>query len=110
MLIGLACAGHMAWSANIFSVVGDLFPRELIGMLTGVAGLACGLSSFLFNRGAGWLFTYAGKAGDSFGFLGYTGKDAGYMIVFCVCAVAYLAGWICMKALVPRVPAEVEGV
>ena len=110
VLIGLACAGHMAWSANIFSVVGDLFPRELIGMLTGVAGLACGLSSFLFNRGAGWLFTYAGKAGDSFGFLGYTGKDAGYMIVFCVCAVAYLAGWICMKALVPRVPAEVEGV
>ncbi len=109
VLIGLACAGHMAWSANIFSVVGDMFPRELIGMLTGVAGLACGLSSFLFNRGAGRLFTFAEKSGGAFGFLGFTGKDAGYMIMFCVCAVAYLVGWGCMKALVPHAPEQKEG-
>ena len=29
-------------------------------------------------------------------------KDAGYFMIFCVCAVAYLVGWIIMKALVPK--------
>ena len=107
-LIGIACAGHMAWSANVFTAVGDLFPQELIGMVTGVAGLASGLSSFLFNRGAGWLFTYAKGQGEAFAFMGSTGKEAGYMIVFCICAVAYLVGWICMKALVPHAPETSE--
>ena len=35
-------------------------------------------------------------------FLGFEGKPAGYMIIFCVCAVAYLIGWVVMKTLVPK--------
>ena len=35
-------------------------------------------------------------------FMGFSGKPAGYFIIFCVCAVAYLIGWIVMKALVPK--------
>ena len=35
-------------------------------------------------------------------FLGYTGKPAGYCIMFGYCAVAYIIGWTCMKTLVPR--------
>ena len=34
--------------------------------------------------------------------MGYVGKPAGYMVVFCFCAVAYLIAWCIMKALVPR--------
>ena len=34
--------------------------------------------------------------------LGFIGKPAGYMIVFCFCAVAYLIGWVIMKTLVPK--------
>ena len=30
------------------------------------------------------------------------GKEAGYMIVFCICAVAYLIGWLVIKSLVPK--------
>jgi ACS family hexuronate transporter-like MFS transporter len=48
------------------------------------------------------LFTYADGLGDAFSFFGQTGKPAGYMIVFCYCAVAYLIGWVIMKALVPK--------
>jgi ACS family hexuronate transporter-like MFS transporter len=35
-------------------------------------------------------------------FLGYTGKPAGYAIVFGYCAIAYVVGWCCMKTLVPK--------
>ena len=102
ILIGLACAGHQAWSANVYSVVGDMFPKSTIATLTGIAQFAAGCGSFMVNKSAGRLFTYAAERGDAFAFLGYTGKPAGYMVVFCYCAVAYLIGWMCMKTLVPK--------
>ena len=35
-------------------------------------------------------------------FLGFSGENAGYMIVFLIASVAYLVSWIVMKVLVPR--------
>jgi ACS family hexuronate transporter-like MFS transporter len=35
-------------------------------------------------------------------FMGFEGKAAGYFIIFCICAVAYLIGWCIMKLLVPK--------
>ena len=102
ILIGFACAGHQAWSANVYSVVGDMFPKSTIATLTGIAQFAAGCGSFMVNKCAGKLFTYAAEQGEAFAFLGYTGKPAGYMVVFCYCAVAYLIGWMCMKTLVPK--------
>ena len=34
--------------------------------------------------------------------LGFSGKPAGYFLVFCYCAVAYLLGWLVLKAFVPK--------
>ncbi len=124
VLIGLACAGHQAWSANVYSVVGDMFPKSTIGTLTGIAQFAAGCGSFLINKGSGKLFSYAagttlvdGKEVEmtkellaqgaqyvqpAMQFLGYTGKPAGYLIVFGYCAVAYIVGWTIMKTLVPH--------
>ncbi len=102
ILIGFACAGHQAWSANMYSVVGDMFPKSTIGTLTGIAQFAAGCGSFLINKGAGKLFKYAEEQGEAFSYLGYSGKPAGYFILFTYCAVAYIIGWCCMKALVPH--------
>lgn len=102
IIIGLAGAGHQAWSANIFSTVGDMFPKSTIATITGIGNMAGGIASFLINWGAGTLFVYAAGQGDAFQFLGFSGKPAGYMIIFCICAVAYLVAWSIMKTLVPR--------
>ena len=102
LIIGLAGAGHQAWSANLFSTVGDMFPKSAIATITGIGGMAGGVSSFLINKSAGVLFTYSENAGAAFSFLGFEGKEAGYMIVFCCCAVAYLWAWTVMKVLVPK--------
>lgn len=102
IIIGLTGAGHQAWSANIFSTVGDMFPKSAIATITGIGSMAGGIGSFLINKGSGMLFTYAEGQGDAFGFMTFTGKPAGYMIVFCICAVAYLIGWTIMKILVPK--------
>lgn len=102
IIIGLTGAGHQAWSANIFSTVGDMFPKSAIATITGIGSMAGGIGSFLINKGSGMLFTYAEGQGDAFSFMDFTGKPAGYMIVFCICAVAYLIGWSIMKTLVPK--------
>jgi ACS family hexuronate transporter-like MFS transporter len=34
--------------------------------------------------------------------MGFEGIEAGYFIIFCICAFAYLIGWVIMKALVPK--------
>ena len=102
ILIGLLGAGHQSWSANIFSTVGDMFPKSTIGTITGIGSMAGGVGSFLINKGSGMFFTWADGKGSAFSFFGFDGKPAAYMVVFCICAVAYLIGWCIMKALVPK--------
>jgi len=102
IIIGLAGAGHQAWSANLYSTIGDMFPKSAIATITGIGTMFGGLCSFAINKGSGKLFTYAESLGDGFQFFGVTGKPAGYMIVFCYCAVAYLLAWCIMKLLVPK--------
>lgn len=100
VIIGIAGAAHQAWSANIFSTVGDMFPRSAIATITGIGGMAGGIGSFFINKGSGMLFTHAGET--QMVFMGFEGKAAGYFIIFCICAVAYLIAWAVMKALVPH--------
>ena len=59
ILIGLAGAAHQSWSANLFSVASDLFPKKAVGTMTGINGMAGGIGSFLINMGSGILFTFA---------------------------------------------------
>ncbi len=124
ILIGIGGAAHQSWSANIFSTVGDMFPRTAIASITGIGGMAGGVGSMILQKVAGNLFVYASgttmidgkevemtkellEQGAQFvhpamTFMGFEGKPAGYFVIFCVCAVAYLLGWVIMKALVPK--------
>lgn len=102
ILIGLAGAGHQAWSANLFSTIGDMFPKSAIATITGIGGMAGGVGSFLIQKGAGMLFTYTDSLGEAFNFLGFSGKQGGYFIVFCCCGLAYVLAWTIMKTLVPK--------
>ena len=100
ILIGIGCAAHQSWSANIFSTVGDMFPKSCIATVTGIGGMAGGLGSMLMQKIAGELFVYS--AATDLTFLGFRGMPAGYFIIFCVCATSYLIGWVIMKTLVPK--------
>lgn len=100
LIIGIAGAAHQAWSANIFSTIGDMFPKKAIATITGIGGMAGGIGSFLINKGSGLLFDHAKIT--QMQVLGFKGEEAGYFIIFSICAVAYLIGWVVMKALVPK--------
>ncbi len=102
IIIGLAGAAHQAWSANLYSTIGDMFPTSTVATIVGIGTMAGGLSSYIINQGSGMLFDYSAKMGDSFTFFSFTGKPAGYMIVFSICAVSYLLAWCVIKLLVPK--------
>ncbi len=100
LLIAVGASAHQAWSANMYSVTGDLFPKNAIATLTGIAGMASGMGSMILQKTAGNLFEFAEKTNLTF--MGFEGKPAGYFIIFCFCAVAYLMGWALMKSFIPK--------
>ena len=124
IIIGIAGAAHQAWSANIFSTVGDMFPKSAIATVTGIGGMAGGLGSVFINKSSGVLFDYsrgttlldnevvvmskellasgAAYIRQPMELFGFKGEEAGYLIVFSFCAIAYLIGWSVMKVLVPK--------
>lgn len=102
VVIGIVGAGHQAWSANVYSIVGDMFPKNAVATVVGIGTMAGGLCSFAINKFSGMFFDWAGEQGSAFCCFGLEGKPAAYMIVFCYCAIAYLVAWCVIKMLVPR--------
>jgi ACS family hexuronate transporter-like MFS transporter len=93
LLIGIGTAAHQAWSANLFTTVSDMFPKKVVASITGIGGMAGGLSGVIISKTGGWLFDYY----ESIGHI-----ETGYSIMFVFCAIAYLVAWCAMKLLVPK--------
>jgi ACS family hexuronate transporter-like MFS transporter len=60
-LVSLATAAHQGWSANLFTITSDTFPKEAVGSVTGIGGCAGGIGGFLFSAIIpGWVTTHFG--------------------------------------------------
>ncbi|MEO6290140.1 MAG: MFS transporter [Ginsengibacter sp.] len=92
-IIGFATSAHQAWSANIFTTVSDMFPKKTVASVTGIGGMAGAVGGILIAALAGILF-------DKYKLLGNI--EAGYYIMFFICGFAYLAAWLIMHLLVPK--------
>lgn len=90
-IIAIAAAGHQAWSANLFTTVSDMFPKSAVGSVTGIGVMAGGLGGVTIQ-----LLT--GKLTDTY----KDNPQHAYLIMFIICAFAYLTAWSIMKFLVPK--------
>lgn len=52
-LLGLAAAGHQAWSANLFSTTSDMFPKSAVGSVTGFGGMWGSIGGVMLSISAG---------------------------------------------------------
>ncbi|MDB5196572.1 MAG: major facilitator superfamily 1 [Flaviaesturariibacter sp.] len=96
-VIGIAAAAHQAWSANIFTTVSDMFPKNSTASVTGLGGMFGGiggiaLSLFVQKQ----MFVHYRAAGHI---------ETAYYIMFAICAGAYLLAWLIMHLLVPKMKA-----
>jgi ACS family hexuronate transporter-like MFS transporter len=92
-IIGLAMAAHQAWSANIFTTVSDMFPKNSTASVTGLGGLAGGIGGLLLT------FLVQKRMFVHYESIGQI--KTGYFIMFLICGGAYIIGWLIMHYLVP---------
>lgn len=81
-LIGLAAGGHQAWSANVFTLASDVFPKKATASVVGIGGMVGALASIAANFALGHVLDNSGKGAYTFAFL-----IAGSMYLLCLLAV-----------------------
>jgi MFS family permease len=69
LLIALGAAGHQAWSANIFTLVSDVFPKKATASVTGIGGMVGAVAGLVADFSLGQILTSSGPAGYFFAFL-----------------------------------------
>ncbi|MFH4967439.1 MFS transporter [Gaetbulibacter sp. M240] len=68
-LIGLGAAGHQAWSANIFTLVSDVFPKKATASVVGIGGMVGALAGIVADFALGSVLDEAGNNGYFWAFL-----------------------------------------
>jgi ACS family hexuronate transporter-like MFS transporter len=91
-LITLAASAHQAWSANLFSLVGDMFPRRVVASVTGLGGMAGSIGGMA-------LFIYTGRIRDA---AIARGEGGDYLPVFVAASAAYIVAIAIVHLLAPR--------
>src|SRR5262249_42951111 len=86
-IVGIAAAAHQWWSANIFTLTSDMFPRFAIGSVVGIGGFFGAIGGFGFQRATGWILEHNGH---------------NYTPIFTVCGLAYVAALTLIHLLAPR--------
>jgi MFS transporter, ACS family, hexuronate transporter len=92
LIIGLACAAHAGFAANLFTIVSDTVPRKAISSVVGIGGAASGAGFFVFSTLIGKVLDWTKEV--------YGEKD--YMIPFIIAGSAYLVATAIIHLLLPR--------
>lgn len=92
-IIALAAAAHQGWSANLFTLTSDMFPRKAVGSVVGIGGTAGAVGGMFIALLVGALLQKTGT----------------YVIVFIIAGSAYLAALLVIHLIVPRLaPAKLD--
>lgn len=69
LLIAFAAAGHQAWSANLFTLVSDVFPKKATASVTGIGGMVGAVAGLTADFSLGRVLTGSGPSGYFFAFM-----------------------------------------
>jgi ACS family hexuronate transporter-like MFS transporter len=95
LIIGVATAAHQGFSANLYTLPSDVFPRAAVGSVIGIGGALGGVGGMVFAK-------YTGQVLERIG---------SYTPIFVVAASAYLLSLLVVHLLSPRYePAKISGV
>lgn len=86
-LISLAAAAHQGWSANLFTLPSDTFPRRAVGSVVGFGGMGGSLAGVVVAKVVGMWLDYSHKS---------------YGPLFIWAGSAYLVALLVIHILVPK--------
>jgi ACS family hexuronate transporter-like MFS transporter len=87
LIVAVAAAAHQAWSANVYTLASDMFPRSAVGSVVGIGAFAGAMGGVLFQRVIGRVLDANGQ---------------NYAPIFVVCGSAYITAWAIIHLIVPR--------
>lgn len=86
LLIGLATAAHQGFSANLYTLPSDLFPRKAVGAIIGIGGTVGAIGGMFMAKFTGWVLDATGS----------------YTPMFVIAGFSYIAALLMIHLLVPR--------
>ena len=92
-LISISVAANQAWSANIFAIVPDMFPKKAISSVVGLGGMAGAIGSVLFPLFIGYILDFYKGAGNIV---------TGYNIIFIICGSSFMLAWVIIHFIIPK--------
>jgi MFS transporter, ACS family, hexuronate transporter len=92
-LVGLAAAAHQGWSANLFTLPSDTFPKAAVGSVVGIGGMIGSLGGVLFQLATGYIVELTHS----------------YVPLFIVAGFAYVTALLVVQLLTPKLaPARLD--
>jgi ACS family hexuronate transporter-like MFS transporter len=85
LLIGVAAAAHQGWSANLFALSSDLFPKRAVGSVVGIGGMMGAVAGILLQAASGRIVDHWG-----------------YLPLFLIAGFAYILAMVVIQMLSPR--------
>ena len=85
-LLSLATAAHQGWSANLFTMTSDMFPRRAVGSVVGIGGMAGAIGGMFIAKAAGYILQWTGS----------------YLYLFVIAGSTYLIALLLIQILAPR--------
>jgi len=93
ILIGIAAAAHQGWSANIFTISSDMFPKQAVGSVVGIGGMMGAIGGMIISPLVGYILDRTGS----------------YVPIFMIAASAYLVALLVIHLLAPNLePATLD--
>jgi len=94
ILIGIAAAAHQGWSANIFTIASDMFPKQAVGSVVGIGGMFGAIGGMCISPLVGYILQTTGS----------------YVPIFIIAASTYLVALLVIHLLAPNLePARITG-
>ena len=95
VLIGIALAGHQAFSSTILSIPPDMFPKRAVGSVIGLGGFMGGVGGMIMAKSTGLVLDATG---------------GNYTLIFAACTTVYFLAVLAVHILSPRLaPVGVDG-
>ena len=93
ILIGIAAAAHQGWSANLFTLSSDMFPKQAVGSVVGIGGMFGAIGGMVISPVVGYILQTTGN----------------YVIIFVIAGSAYLVALLIIHLLAPKLePVKID--
>jgi len=86
-VVAIAAGAHQGWSANMYTLASDMFPKSAVGSVVGFGSMAGAIGGMFAAKAVGYILQRTGS----------------YTSIFLIAGTAYLAAFVLVQLLAPRV-------